>query len=88
MDIVVIAQLVTGLATLVVASILMWQMTIQKKTLDIAHKDADNDFSVQVISERNAMRRWFVDKLNPDFEKRLDSGLKDLSEFESNTLAI
>ena len=88
MDIVVIAQLVTGLATLVVASILIWQMTIQKKTLDIAHKDADNDFSVQVISERNAMRRWFVDKLNPDFEKRLDSGLKDLSEFESNTLAI
>ena len=79
MDIVVIAQLVTGLATLVVASILIWQMTIQKKTLDIAHKDADNDFSVQVISERNAMRRWFVDKLNPDFEKRLDSGLKDLS---------
>ena len=88
MDIVVIAQLVTGLATLVVASILIWQMTIQKKTLDVAHKDADNDFSVQVISERNAMRRWFVDKLNPDFEKRLDSGLKDLSEFESNTLAI
>ena len=31
MDIVVIAQLVTGLATLVDASILIWQMTIQKR---------------------------------------------------------
>ena len=88
MDIVVIAQLVTGLATLVVASILIWQMTIQKKTLDVAHKDADNDFSIQVISERNAMRRWFLDKLNSEFEKTLNSGLKDLSQLEFQTLAI
>ena len=75
MDLIVIAQLITSAATLIVASILIWQMLIQKKTLDIAHKDADNDFSVQVVSERNAMRRWFTDKLDPEFEKKLKLGL-------------
>ena len=37
MDILVIAQLITGIATLMVASVLIWQMIIQKRTLDIAH---------------------------------------------------
>ena len=88
MDLVVIAQIITGLATLLVASVLIWQMFIQKRTLDIAHKDADNDFSVQVISERNAMRRWFIDKLNPDFENRLNVGLNELNQFEFQIVAI
>mgnify|MGYP001206134699 FL=1 len=35
MDILVIAQLITGIATLVVASVLIWQIFIQKKALDI-----------------------------------------------------
>ena len=45
MDILVIAQLVTGIATLVVATVLIWQMIIQKKALDIAHNDADANMS-------------------------------------------
>ena len=41
MELIEIAQLVTGLATLIVASVLIWQMIIQKKTLDIAHTDSE-----------------------------------------------
>ena len=46
MELIEIAQLVTGLATLIVASVLIWQMFIQKKTLDIAHNDADSNMSL------------------------------------------
>ena len=52
MDILVIAQLVTGIATLVVASVLIWQMFIQKKTLDIAHNDADAQISLDSLKSR------------------------------------
>ena len=34
LELIEIAQLVTGIATLIVASVLIWQMIIQKKTLD------------------------------------------------------
>ena len=37
---------------MVVASILIWQMTIQKKTLDIAHKDADAQLSLDSVKSR------------------------------------
>ena len=35
MELIEIAQLVTGIATLVVASVLIWQMVIQKKALEV-----------------------------------------------------
>tara|TARA_E500000075_G_scaffold53786_1_gene48360 strand:- start:179 stop:292 length:114 start_codon:yes stop_codon:yes gene_type:complete len=35
MDLLIVAQLVTGIATLVVASVLIWQMVIQKKALEV-----------------------------------------------------
>ena len=35
MDLLIVAQLVTGIATLVVASVLIWQMIIQKKALKV-----------------------------------------------------
>ena len=47
MELIEIAQLVTGLATLIVASVLIWLMIIQKRTLDIAHNDADSSMSFQ-----------------------------------------
>ena len=49
MELIEIAQLVTGLATLIVASVLIWQMIIQKKTLDIAHNDADTNMSLTAV---------------------------------------
>ena len=45
-SIVVVAQLLTGLATLIVASVLIWQMLLQRKLLQIAHSDADNNLSM------------------------------------------
>ena len=49
MEIFEIAQLVTGIATLIVASVLIWQMTLQRKTLEIAHQDADQNISMAAM---------------------------------------
>ena len=79
---VVVAQLLTGLAKLTVASVLIWQMILQRKSLQIAHSDADNNLSMQATSERNAIRRWFTDKSSPDLLKKLDDGMDALDEYE------
>ena len=81
-SIVVVAQLLTGLATLIVASVLIWQMLLQRKLLQIAHSDADNNLSMQAIAEKNAIRRWSAEKMNPDMLKKLDDGIKSLNEYE------
>ena len=81
-SIAVIAQLITGLATLIVASVLIWQMLLQRKLLQIAHSDADNNLSMQAVSEKNAIRRWAAEKINPDMLKKLDDGIKSLNEYE------
>ena len=59
MELIEIAQLVTGIATLIVASVLIWQMIIQKRTLDIAHNDADSSMSFQAVDQHNENQRWF-----------------------------
>ena len=38
-SVLVVAQLLTGVATLLVASVLIWQMVLQRKSLELAHKD-------------------------------------------------
>ena len=81
-SIAVIAQLITGLATLIVASVLIWQMLLERKLLQIAHSDADNNLSMQAVSEKNAIRRWAAEKINPDMLKKLDDGIKSLNEYE------
>ena len=48
MGIIEIAQLITGIATLVVASILIWQMVIQKKGLDYLSEKELNTLTVFV----------------------------------------
>ena len=77
-----ITQLITGLATLTVASVLIWQMVLQRKSLQIAHSDADNNLSMQAVSERNEIRKWASDKLSPDLIKKLDEGMDTLGEYE------
>jgi hypothetical protein len=77
-----ITQLITGLATLTVASVLIWQMVLQRKSLQIAHSDADNNLSMQAVSERNEIRRWAADKLSPDLIKKLDEGIDGLERYE------
>ena len=66
MELIEIAQLVTGIATLIVATVLIWQMIIQKKTLDIAHNDADANMSLQAMESRAGQQRWFADKVSDE----------------------
>ena len=49
-------------------------MILQRKLLQIAHSDADNNLSMQAVSERNALRRWSAEKVNLDMLKKLDDG--------------
>ncbi len=77
-----ITQLITGLATLTVPSVLIWQMVLQRKSLQIAHSDADNNLSMPAVSERNEIRRWAADKLRPDLIKKLDEGMDTLGAYE------
>ena len=43
--IVVVAQLLTGLATLIVASVLIWQIVMQRKSLEMAHRDNEQSLA-------------------------------------------
>ena len=54
MDLIVIAQIITGLATLIVALVLVFQLrkqneqiNIQNKQLELQHKDTERDFITQ-----------------------------------------
>ena len=87
MDLVVIAQLVTGIATLIVAIVLIWQMFIQKKTLDIAHNDADAQLSLDSVRSR---RDFLYKQLDNNDLKELFQNkerYKDLNENEKKILS-
>ena len=79
------AQIVTGIATLIVASVLIWQMILQRKSLETAHRDNEQNLSfeslnltdklVAVRMEKDFSQIWAQkhnseNDLNPeDFEK-------------------
>ena len=48
-SIVVVAQLLTGLATLIVASVLIWQMLLQRKFLETAHTDNEQSLAFESL---------------------------------------
>jgi len=75
MELIEIAQLVTGVATLLVATVLIWQMIIQKKTLDIAHNDADSNMSLYAMDTRSRTNEWFADKCTPELLDKFDKKL-------------
>ena len=82
MELIEIAQLVTGIATLIVASVLIWQMIIQKKTLDIAHNDADSNMSLQSMESRSEQHRWFADNCNKEMIDKMKKGYDHLNDEE------
>ena len=86
MELIEIAQLVTGIATLIVATVLIWQMFIQKKTLDIAHDDADAQLSLDSLKSR---RDFLYKQLDNNDLKELFQNkktYKDLNENEKQLL--
>ena len=88
MELIEIAQLVTGLATLIVASVLIWQMIIQKRTLDIAHNDADSSMSLSAVENKINLNTWYSELLTPETLEKLDKGLDFLSPKEKQLLVI
>ena len=87
MELIEVAQLVTGLATLIVASVLIWQMFIQKRTLDIAHNDADTSLSFDAVEQKNEINMWFTDKIDQQFLNHANKGLSELNDVEREILA-
>tara|TARA_B100000427_G_scaffold320277_1_gene319447 strand:+ start:437 stop:931 length:495 start_codon:yes stop_codon:yes gene_type:complete len=87
MELIEIAQLVTGIATLIVASVLIWQMFIQKRTLDIAHNDADTSLSFDAVEQKNEINMWFTDKIDQQFLDHANKGLSELNDVEREILA-
>tara|TARA_B100000073_G_scaffold342143_1_gene344739 strand:- start:45 stop:539 length:495 start_codon:yes stop_codon:yes gene_type:complete len=87
MELIEIAQLVTGLATLIVASVLIWQMFIQKRTLDIAHNDADTSLSFDAVEQKNEINMWFTDKIDQQFLDHANKGLSEFNDVEREILA-
>ena len=87
MELIEIAQLVTGIATLIVASVLIWQMFIQKRTLDIAHNDADASLSFDAVEQKNEINMWFTDKIDQQFLDHANKGLSELNDVEREILA-
>ena len=82
LELIEISQLVTGIATLIVASVLIWQMIIQKRTLDIAHNDADATMSLQAMESRSEQQRWLVDNCDQNMIDKLKKGFEFLNDEE------
>ena len=82
MELIEIAQLVTGLATLIVASVLIWQMIIQKRTLDIAHKDADSSMSLSAVQVHTENGKWISENINKSMIEKMSKGIEYLEEDE------
>tara|TARA_Y100000590_G_scaffold378689_1_gene445821 strand:+ start:400 stop:912 length:513 start_codon:yes stop_codon:yes gene_type:complete len=82
MEVLEVAQLVTGISTLIVASVLIWQMVIQKRTLDIAHNDADSSMTLSAIQIHSENRKWFVESTTKATLEKMKKGLEYLDEIE------
>ena len=82
MDLLVLAQLITGIATLVVATVLIWQMIIQKKALDIAHNDNDANMSLQAMESHSEQTRWIADQVSDEMLERMEKGYEFLTRKE------
>ena len=86
MELIEISQLVTGLATLIVASVLIWQMFIQKRTLDIAHNDADSNMSLSAVENKVNLNTWFAENSTPELLDKLDKGLDSMTSKEKRII--
>ena len=87
MELIEIAQLVTGLATLIVASVLIWQMIIQKRTLDIAHNDADSSMSLTAVENKINLNTWFSTNSSIEMIEKMDKSLESLNPKEKDILS-
>ena len=86
MELIEIAQLVTGISKLIVASVLIWQMIIQKRTLDIAHNDADANMSLTAVENKVKLNTWFAENSTPELLDKVDKGLDFMTAKEKRVI--
>ena len=79
MELIEIAQLVTGTATLIVALILVYQLRQQ-------HKDSDSSMSFQAVNLHNENQRWFSENFSNESIEKMKIGLSSLDEKDENKL--
>ena len=60
------AQIVTGIATLIVASVLIWQMILQRKSLETAHRDNEQNLSFESL---NLTDKLMAVRMEKDFSR-------------------
>jgi len=60
--ILVIAQIITGVATLIVATVLIWQMFLQRKALEMAHIDNEQNLSFESLNLTDKLMAVRMDK--------------------------
>ena len=85
-SVVVIAQLLTGLATLTVASVLIWQMVLQRKSLEMAHRDNEQTLA---FSGLDLTDKLVAVRMEKDFSKvrvKRHGTEKELDEVEFEKL--
>ena len=85
-SIVVVAQLLTGLATLIVASVLIWQMLLQRKFLETAHTDNEQSLAFESLGLTDKL---LAVRMEEDFSKvwsKRHSTEKNLNEVEFEKL--
>ena len=73
MELIEIAQLVTGTATLIVALILVYQLRQQ-------HKDSDSSMSFHGVNLHNENQRWFSENFCNESIEKMKIGLSSLDE--------
>mgnify|MGYP001220472449 CR=1 FL=1 len=83
MDLIVIAQIITGSATLIVALVLVYQLRQQ-------HKDTDIELTMEAMSFlQKQIHAQIVDNDFPElFQKSKFNGIKDLNKFELSKIEL
>ena len=78
-----IAQILTGVATLVVAMFLAGQLVLQKRSLAIAHKDSERELA---FSSRNTINAITLARLTSDsLATAVSKGLENMDKLEDQS---
>ena len=87
MNLIEIAQILTGTATLIVAIVLLFQIRIQIKTFNLSLKGADRELTYRSVEMM--LERFRITIENPEFREiysRRFLGLNEFSESEKSAL--
>ena len=87
--VVAIAQITTGIATLIVGLFLAGQILLQRKALDRAHQDADRELSMSsaALDQELLMSRTTREQIKKSWGKR-EEGLDNLDGEEVDALNV